>query len=192
VPPTKRGIVFATLLLGFELQRRDPRHVGVNLVQPEDDPVALSDYTLQMHMIQYLRSAYPSAHVTLHAGEIVPGLVPALDLQSHIRQAVEIAGAERIGHGVDVVSETNAGQLLAVMARARTSISLLRTAPALLSRPWEASAKRVTFSTASTPPSRNPSNLDDVSQPGRDLSWRRVARRVSGSKEISARPGPPA
>ena len=51
--------------------------------------------------------------MTLHAGEIVSGLVPPADLRSHIRQAVEIAGAERIGHGVDVVGETNAGQLLA-------------------------------------------------------------------------------
>jgi adenosine deaminase len=114
---TSPEVVFANLLLGFELQRVDPRYVGVNLVQPEDLPVALRDYTLQMQMIQYLRTVYPSAHVTLHAGEITPGLVTPLDLRSHIRQAVEIAGAERIGHGVDVVNEANAGQLLAEMAR---------------------------------------------------------------------------
>jgi adenosine deaminase len=109
--------VFTNLLLGFELQRRDPRYVGVNLVQPEDAPAALAGYALQMQMIQYLRTVYPSAHVTLHAGELTPGLVPAIDLQSHIRQAVEIAGADRIGHGVAVVNEANAGQLLDEMAR---------------------------------------------------------------------------
>jgi adenosine deaminase len=110
-------LVFANLLLGFELQRRDPRYVGVNLVQPEDSAAALSGYALQMQMIQYLRTVYPSAHVTLHAGEITPGLVSPFDLQSHIRQAVEIAGADRIGHGVDVVNELNSGQLLDEMAR---------------------------------------------------------------------------
>jgi adenosine deaminase len=110
-------IVFTNLLLGFELQRSDPRYVGVNLVQPEDDPIALRDYTLQMRMIQYLRSVYPTAHVTLHAGELVPGLAPPADLTFHIRQAVEIAGAERIGHGVDLVHETNYPALLRVMAR---------------------------------------------------------------------------
>jgi adenosine deaminase len=47
----------------------------------------------------------------------VPGLVPAADLRSHVREAVEIAGAERIGHGVDVLGETNADGLLATMAR---------------------------------------------------------------------------
>jgi len=114
---TSPEIVFANLLLGFELQRSDPRYVGVNLVQPEDNAVALRDYTLQMRMIQYLRTVYPSAHVTLHAGELVNGLVGAADLRSHVRQAVEIAGAERIGHGVDVVNEADSGQLLAAMAR---------------------------------------------------------------------------
>jgi adenosine deaminase len=68
-------------------------------------------------MIRYLRSVYPDAHVTLHAGELVPGLVPAADLRSHVREAVEIAGADRIGHGVDVLGETNADGLLATMAR---------------------------------------------------------------------------
>ena len=121
---TDPEIVFTNLLLGFLLQTSDTRYVGVNLVQPEDDPVALRDYTLQMRMIRYLRSVYPDAHVTLHAGEIVPGLVPAADLRSHIREAVEIAGAERIGHGVDVLGETNAAGLLATMARRKVLVEV--------------------------------------------------------------------
>lgn len=113
---TQPEIVFTNLLLGFELQRSDPRYVGVNLVQPEDNPVALRDYTLQMRMIRYLRSVYPRAHVTLHAGELTAGLVPDTDLRFHVRQAVQIAGADRIGHGVDVLGETGARALLAAMA----------------------------------------------------------------------------
>lgn len=108
--------VFAGLLLGFELQRSDHRYVGVNLVQPEDAPIALRDYTLHMQMIGYLRNVYRGAHVTLHAGELVPGLVGPEDLASHIRQAVEIAGAERIGHGVDLVHEAGYRGLLRTMA----------------------------------------------------------------------------
>jgi adenosine deaminase len=123
-------VVFTNLLLGFELQRRDPRYVGVNLVQPEDSPAALSGYLLQMQMIQYLRTVYPSARVTLHAGEIVPRLVPPLELRSHIRYAVEIAGAERIGHGVDVVNEVDAGQLLAEMARRHVLVEVPLTSNA--------------------------------------------------------------
>ncbi len=110
-------VVFTNLLLGFELQKRDRRYVGVNLVQPEDNAIALRDYTLQMKMIRYLRGVYRRAHVTLHAGEIVPGLVAPADLRFHIRQAVNIAGAERIGHGVGLVHETNYRRLLKTMAR---------------------------------------------------------------------------
>lgn len=114
---TDPEIVFTNLLLGFELQRSDRRYVGVNLVQPEDNPVALRDYALHMRMIRYLRTVYPRAHVTLHAGELVPGLVDGADLRSHIRQAVLVAGAERIGHGVDLVHERNYPALLRTMAR---------------------------------------------------------------------------
>lgn len=114
---TDPATVFTNLLLGFELQRADRRYVGVNLVQPEDNPIALRDYTLQMRMIRYLRGAYPRAHVTLHAGELVPGLAAPSDLTFHIRQAVEIAGAERIGHGVSLVHERGYRRLLRTMAR---------------------------------------------------------------------------
>jgi adenosine deaminase len=123
-------IVFANLLLGFELQRTDPRYVGVNLVQPEDNATALRDYTLQMRMIRYLRSVYPRAHVTLHAGEIVPGLVDGKDLRFHIREAVEIAGAERIGHGVDLVHETGYPRLLRTMARRHVLVEVPLTSNA--------------------------------------------------------------
>lgn len=114
---TDPATVFTNLLLGFELQRADRRYVGVNLVQPEDNPIALRDYTLQMRMIGSLRRAYPGTHVTLHAGELVPGLAPPADLTFHIRQAVEIAGAERIGHGVSLVHESGYPELLREMAR---------------------------------------------------------------------------
>jgi adenosine deaminase len=148
---TSPEIVFANLLLGFELQRSDPRYVGVNLVQPEDNGVALRDYTLQMQMIQYLRTVYPSAHVTLHAGELVPGLVPAADLRSHIRQAVEIAGAERIGHGVDVVSEFNAGQLLDEMARRHVLLEVPFTSNAQILGVFGAAHPFVNYRAAGVP-----------------------------------------
>ena len=111
------AVVFANLLLAFELQRADPRYVGVNLAAPEDHPYALRDYALQMRMVRYLRRAYPKAHVSLHAGELAAGLVADDDLRFHIRQAVRVAGAERIGHGVDLVHERGYRTLLRTMAR---------------------------------------------------------------------------
>jgi hypothetical protein len=110
-------VVFAQMLLGFELMADDPRWVGLNLVQPEDDVVALRDYSLHMRMLRYLRSVYPQGHLTLHAGELTTRLAPPENLRFHIREAVEVAGAERIGHGVDIRGELAPAQLARAMAR---------------------------------------------------------------------------
>ncbi len=113
--------VFAQTLLGFEtvtasMEAGDNTWVGINFVQPEDGFISMRDYTLQMKMIAWLHSVYPKVHISLHAGELAMGLVPPEGLRFHIRQAVEIAGAERIGHGVDVMYEDNARQLLQELA----------------------------------------------------------------------------
>lgn len=110
-------LVFAQILAGFEMATRDSLVVGFNLVQPEDHPVALRDYSLHMRMIAHLRPHYPDVPVTLHAGELTMGLVPPEELRFHIREAVRIAGAARIGHGVDIAFEDSAAALLAEMAR---------------------------------------------------------------------------
>lgn len=108
--------VFAQTLLYFELANADPDVVGINFVQPEDAYLAMSEYHRQMLMLDYLHSVYPKVHITLHAGELAPGLVPPAGLRFHIREAVELGHAERIGHGVDVMYEDNPHQLLKEMA----------------------------------------------------------------------------
>jgi adenosine deaminase len=116
--------VFAQLLTGFELVSRDPRVVGINLVQAEDGKIAMRDYTLQMQMIGFLHQAYPRVKISLHAGELVPGLVPASGLRFHIRQALEIAHADRIGHGVDIRHEDHSDQLLQEMAKRHSLVEI--------------------------------------------------------------------
>lgn len=109
--------IFAQILTGFILSRDDPRVVGFNLVQPEDALIAMRDYSLHMRMIGALRSYYPGVRVSLHAGELASGLVPPEGLRFHVREAVEVAGASRIGHGVSVMHEDRPYDLLAEMAR---------------------------------------------------------------------------
>ncbi len=121
--------VFAQTLLGFEtvqasMDAHDDTWVGVNFVQPEDGYVSMRDYTLQMKMLDYLHSVYPKVHITLHAGELAPGLVPPEGLRFHIRQAVELGHAERIGHGVDVMYETDARGLLKEMAQKHVMVEI--------------------------------------------------------------------
>jgi adenosine deaminase len=108
--------VFAQTVLAFEVANADPNVVGLNFVQPEDAYMAMSEYNRQMHMLDYLHSVYPRVHISLHAGELAPGMVPPAGLRFHIREAIDLGHAERIGHGVDVMYETNPRALLREMA----------------------------------------------------------------------------
>ncbi|WP_406383011.1 adenosine deaminase [Streptomyces sp. NBC_01618] len=116
--------VFTQMEVGMRLAERDPRFVAVNLVQPEDWDSSLANYSLQMRMLKYLRGQYPQAHLTLHAGELAPGLVKPEDLTFHIREAVLVAGAERIGHGVDLVHEDDWRELARTMARRKVAVEV--------------------------------------------------------------------
>jgi adenosine deaminase len=116
--------VFAQTLLGFETASADPRFVGINLVMPEDGYIAMSDYALQMKMVDFLHGLYPKVHITLHAGEIAPGLVTYEGLCCHVRLAVEQGHAERIGHGVEVMYENRPYDLLEEMSAKHVMVEI--------------------------------------------------------------------
>jgi hypothetical protein len=65
-----------------------------------------------MEMLNFLRPQYPRAHISLHAGELAPGVVPPEGLTFHIRDSVLKGHAERIGHGVDLMHEDDPYGLL--------------------------------------------------------------------------------
>ncbi len=67
---------------------------------------------------------YPNVHISLHAGELAPGMVPPEGLRSHIRLAVEQGHAERIGHGVDVMYENRPYDLLKEMAAKHVMVEI--------------------------------------------------------------------
>ncbi|MFG3040791.1 adenosine deaminase [Streptomyces sp. NPDC048330] len=116
--------VFTQMALGMRLAEADPRFVAVNLVQPEDWDTSLANYRTQMRMLKYLRGVYPKAHLTLHAGELWPGLVKPEDLAFHIGEAVDVAGAQRIGHGVDLVHEDDWQRVADTMAARRIAVEV--------------------------------------------------------------------
>ncbi|MFL4908983.1 adenosine deaminase [Streptomyces sp. MMS24-I2-30] len=121
---SSREQVFTQLALGMRLAERDPRFVAVDLVQPEDRPRALRDYRLHLRMLAHLRSQYPHARLTLHAGELWTGLAEPADLAFHIDEAVRVARAERIGHGVDLVHEHAWQDLVRTMAARRIPVEV--------------------------------------------------------------------
>ena len=116
--------VFAQTLLAFEVASADPDVVGINFVQPEDAYLSMTEYTRQMRMLVFLHTLYPAVHIALHAGELAPGLVPPAGLRFHVRQAVELGHAERIGHGVDVLYETDSASLLREMAARHVMVEI--------------------------------------------------------------------
>jgi adenosine deaminase len=116
--------VFAQTLLGFEVASADPRVVGINYVMPEDGYTSMADYALHMRIVGFMHTLYPKVHITLHAGELAPGLVPYEGLCCHIRLAVEQAHAERIGHGVDVMYEDRPDDLLREMAAKHVMVEI--------------------------------------------------------------------
>jgi adenosine deaminase len=127
-------VVFAEILSGFLLAGADPRLVvpnphlvSLNLVMAEDWYIPMRDFPLHMRILDYLHQRYPHVHITLHAGELVEGLVPPDGLQFHIRDSIETGHAERIGHGVDVINETRPFELLQEMAKRNVMVEICLT-----------------------------------------------------------------
>jgi adenosine deaminase len=129
---SSKELVFAQTLFGFELASTDRRVVGINFSQPEDASTSMTDYALHMRIVGFLHGVYPRIHISLHAGELVPGLVPPEGLCCHIKMAVEEGRAERIGHGVDVMYENNATQLLKEMATRHVMVEINLTSNDLI------------------------------------------------------------
>lgn len=116
--------VFAQILAGFVIAASEPRVVGLNLVQPEDAPIAVRDFSLHMRMIDYLRPLYPNAHITLHAGELSNGLVPPEVLRFHVRESVRTGHAERIGHGTAAMQEDDPYALMRELASKKVLVEI--------------------------------------------------------------------
>ncbi len=112
--------VFAQMVASYEAAIQDPRLVALNLVGPEDNTGALSRYDVEMAMLGFLYSTYrvtnlSPLHVSLHAGELAAAYMPSsydIGTIDHVRKAVQIAHAERIGHGVDALQESDPQGLL--------------------------------------------------------------------------------
>ncbi|MGH9700774.1 MAG: adenosine deaminase, partial [Candidatus Acidiferrales bacterium] len=79
-----------------------------------------------------LHGLYPQVHITMHAGEIAPGLVTRQGLCCHVREAVEKGHAERIGHGTDIMYEDNPYDLLKEMAAKHIMVEINLTSNDLI------------------------------------------------------------
>jgi adenosine deaminase/adenosine deaminase CECR1 len=100
--------VFSSMLAGFKAASQSDQVVGVNIVGAENLHVSMRDYSMHMQMFKFLKARYPKVKLALHAGELALGMVPPEGLTFHIEEAIDVAGANRIGHGIDLAHETDA------------------------------------------------------------------------------------
>lgn len=97
--------------------------VGCNIVAAENGEKSMLYYHLHMQMFAVLadkqneNKGEVKVNTSLHAGELTLGLTRPEHLTYHIDQAVNIAGANRIGHGVDLPFESNSNEILKTMKK---------------------------------------------------------------------------
>ncbi|WP_264563705.1 adenosine deaminase [Flavobacterium sp. N3904] len=116
--------LFKNLVVAFISADSSPLMAGVNIVSPEDGETSMKDYWLHMVMFKYCHSRFPKVKYTLHAGELTLGLVRPEELTWHINAAVYTAGANRIGHGVDIAYEEKSYDLMRYMAKNNIPIEI--------------------------------------------------------------------
>lgn len=128
--------VFAQMVAAYEAAKVEPRLVALNLVGAEDAVAALANYDLQMSMLQYLSGVYAGQsplRLSLHAGELAAQYMPSgytIPAIDHVQKAVEIAGADRIGHGVDIEQESAPATVMSELAAKKILVEICLTSNA--------------------------------------------------------------
>ena len=125
--------VFSAMVAAFKSASSGGKVVGVNIVGQESTMVSMRDYALHMKMFRFLKPFYPNVKVALHAGELALGEVPPEGLKFHIDQALTVAGADRIGHGIDLAHEANAPAILRTMREKDIPVEINLTSNAFIS-----------------------------------------------------------
>jgi adenosine deaminase len=124
--------VFATWAAAFALMRVDPRVVGVNLVAPEDHPLASERFDSQMRLLDFLWQRFQHPNITLHAGELNLFIAPMEEMTHHIRRSIEVGHARRIGHGISVAWEDDVPGLLREMRDQGIAVEVCPTSNAVI------------------------------------------------------------
>lgn len=106
----------AQLQLGVATVLADKRWVGLQLVAPEDSADAVKYYDLHMQMVAELTDKGRKVPAALHAGELTLKIATPRALSYHVRDAVRVAGARRIGHGTALPEEVGADTIAEEMA----------------------------------------------------------------------------
>jgi len=99
--------VFIEMIACFQSCALSDLIVGVNIVAAENGETAMRDYWLHMRFFKFLEQKYPTVNYSIHAGELVSGMVQPEYLGKHIRQSLILDNLKRIGHAVDIIYDND-------------------------------------------------------------------------------------
>jgi hypothetical protein len=118
-------VFFARVAAAMALIQNYPHTVGLNVVGPEDDPLAVNNFQAHMKILGALHEINGRPNISLHAGEFSPVLASP-NMRNHISDSILIGKAKRIGHGVALDFEELPG-VLNLMKRNKVAVEVCLT-----------------------------------------------------------------
>ena len=116
--------MFIELMCCFHSASKSNLLVGANIVSPEHGETSMRDYWLHMRYYRFFKSKYQNVKFSIHAGELTLGLVRPELLGIHLRETVEVAQPQRIGHAVDIIYDTDIAGTLEKIKLSDTAIEI--------------------------------------------------------------------
>ena len=114
LPEVFAQIIFAFELAQYSMSGKGDEVLGVNIVGPEDHPVAVRDLDSHLAMLAYMKNLTKSGqlvydkvseHLSLHAGELTSLLADGDVLASTLGDTLRIVQPARIGHGLSIMKQ---------------------------------------------------------------------------------------
>ncbi|MDR5591133.1 adenosine deaminase [Christiangramia sp. SM2212] len=116
--------MFIELMSCFNSAEKSDLLIGANIVAPEHGETSMRDYWLHMYYYKFLRSKYKNVKFSVHAGELTLGLVRPELLGKHIKEAIDIAKPKRIGHGLDIIYDSDFTNTIKKLSNSNTAIEI--------------------------------------------------------------------
>ncbi|MDP7358581.1 MAG: hypothetical protein QGI68_17440 [Pseudomonadales bacterium] len=116
---------FIGAVLFMTATRADERIIALNMVAPEDLPLARRQFDAQMRILDFLWQKLGRPNMTLHAGELSLRESPVEPMLNRIRRSIDEGHASRIGHGVSIAWELDLVGLLEQMSDTGVMVEII-------------------------------------------------------------------
>jgi adenosine deaminase len=116
--------VFIELFASFFSCNESSLISGVNIVAAENGEVSMRDNWLHTMFFKFLESKFPNVKYSIHAGELVSGLVQPEYLGTHIKRSLSLKNLKRIGHAVDIIYDNEFTKTVNLLKQKKIAIEI--------------------------------------------------------------------